>query len=67
MCIRVCRTLDLASNKFTGPLPADVNKMTSLSLFAVQYNQFSGTIPATFGQLTNLKCVSACVNARIFV
>ncbi|KAL4423124.1 hypothetical protein ABPG77_004807 [Micractinium sp. CCAP 211/92] len=44
------QTIALASNALTGPLPAEWNSLTFLSLLDVGNNSLSGTLPASWGK-----------------
>ena len=46
--------LNLACNKLTGPIPAELGNLTSLSRLSLSYNQLTGPIPAELGNLTSL-------------
>ncbi|CAI5536482.1 unnamed protein product [Closterium sp. Naga37s-1] len=57
---RVCS--DLASNSFTGPIPEQLLRLTSLQILSLSFNQLSGTLPAGFSQLQALKQLQVAGN-----
>ena len=44
-----------ANNGLTGPIPAELGKLSSLRLMYINNNNLSGTIPAELGNLNNLE------------
>ncbi|XP_028753673.1 probable LRR receptor-like serine/threonine-protein kinase At1g74360 [Neltuma alba] len=54
--------LDLSYNNFSGPLPTEISRMSSLKLLMLAYNQFTGPIPPEFGNLPSLQALDLSVN-----
>lgn len=54
--------LDLYSNRFTGPLPAELANITVLELLDVHNNSFTGAVPPQFGALMNLEQLDLSMN-----
>ncbi|KAI3845758.1 hypothetical protein MKW92_027839 [Papaver armeniacum] len=47
-------TLDLAVNRFTGPLASSIGKLSKLEILRIHTNSFSGPIPSGILKLTQL-------------
>ena len=47
--------LDLADNRLTGPIPAELGALTNLQTLSLSNNELTGPIPAELGDLTNLQ------------
>ncbi|KAK7388902.1 hypothetical protein VNO78_23729 [Psophocarpus tetragonolobus] len=54
--------LDLSYNNFSGPLPIEISKMSSLKFLMLSYNQFNGSIPPEFGNMTQLQALDLAFN-----
>ncbi|KAJ1438903.1 Leucine-rich repeat [Sesbania bispinosa] len=54
--------LDLSFNNFSGPLPVEISKMSSLKFLMLSYNQFNGSIPSEFGNMTHLQALDLAFN-----
>ncbi|RWR98225.1 putative inactive leucine-rich repeat receptor kinase XIAO [Cinnamomum micranthum f. kanehirae] len=48
-------TLDVADNRFSGPLPPAISNLTRLSRLSLSRNSFSGQIPPDFSSLSDLQ------------
>jgi len=59
--------LQLAQNQLTGTLPADLNRLTNLTIFDVHSNALAGPIPPLTGltNLTNFNVSSNALNGSI--
>jgi Leucine-rich repeat (LRR) protein len=53
--------LDLANNKLTGSLPAEVRLLQNLKVLDLSQNDFTG-VPAEIGQLVNLEVLNLSGN-----
>ncbi|KAF5816895.1 putative transferase [Helianthus annuus] len=51
----LCIPRDLSSNRFSGPLPAALAKLTNFTLLKLSDNNFTGTIPKFISQLTQIE------------
>ncbi len=49
------RSLDLSSNRLTGPIPPELGSLTQLRVLHLDVNELSGPIPADLGSLANLE------------
>ena len=47
--------LDLSQNYFVGPIPDDIDRLSSLRYLYLQGNNFIGNIPPQIGNLTELR------------
>ena len=48
---------DVANNKFTGTVPAEISNLRNLEYMSMNDNEFKGTLPKELGLLTNMsKC-----------
>ncbi|XP_059635920.1 receptor-like protein kinase HSL1 [Cornus florida] len=57
------QTLDLSLNRFVGPIPGDVNRLSSrLRDLNLAYNNFNGDIPASIGRLSELRTLQIHLN-----
>ncbi|XP_048322233.2 probable leucine-rich repeat receptor-like serine/threonine-protein kinase At3g14840 isoform X2 [Ziziphus jujuba] len=52
----------LSVNNLSGPIPAYLGNMTSLTALALESNLFSGSIPPEFGNLVNLETLFLSAN-----
>ena len=53
--MRMCRTLDLTSNRISGSIPQTVSNMTSLTAFVMKQNMLTGTLPDGFAAAVGLR------------
>ncbi|KAL4334374.1 hypothetical protein GQ457_07G044860 [Hibiscus cannabinus] len=49
------QTLDLSQNYFVGPIPDEIDRLSTLVYLDVGANNFSGNIPPSIGRLSNLQ------------
>ncbi|KAK5825058.1 receptor-like protein kinase HSL1 [Gossypium arboreum] len=49
--------LDLSQNYFVGPIPDDIDRLSSLVYLDISGNNFSGNIPPSIGRLPELKAL----------
>ena len=56
-------SLNIAQNKLSGTIPAELASLARLSALILSDNKLSGTIPAELGQLTNLGSLDLGRNA----
>lgn len=54
--------LYLASNRFTGPIPASLSNCSELLQLDLPMNSFTGNIPMSFGNLKNLYWLNVLTN-----
>ncbi|CAN6470157.1 unnamed protein product [Victoria cruziana] len=54
--------LDLSFNKFSGELPVELTRASSLKYLILSNNSFSGSIPPEFGNLTGLQALDISYN-----
>ncbi|XP_044471797.1 receptor-like protein kinase 5 [Mangifera indica] len=53
-CTRL-QILDLSQNFFVGPIPSNIDRLSSLRYINVGANNFSGDIPSSIGRLSELR------------
>ncbi|KAL2340719.1 hypothetical protein Fmac_008659 [Flemingia macrophylla] len=54
--------LDVSSNNFSGPLPAEISHMYALTFLTLTNNHFSGPIPSELGKLSCLVTLELSYN-----
>lgn len=54
--------LDLSYNNFSGPLPVEASRMSSLKFLVLAYNNFTGSIPSEYGNLSGLQALDLSFN-----
>ncbi|MBA0661968.1 hypothetical protein Goklo_006178 [Gossypium klotzschianum] len=52
------QVLDLSQNYFVGPIPDDIDRLSSLVYLDISGNNFSGNIPPSIGRLPELKALN---------
>ncbi|KAJ0772113.1 putative non-specific serine/threonine protein kinase [Helianthus annuus] len=55
-------TLDLSSNKFSGPIPKELMHLSGLRWLNLSGNHLSGRIPEEIGKMTSLESLDLSVN-----
>ncbi|XP_006663609.1 probable LRR receptor-like serine/threonine-protein kinase At3g47570 [Oryza brachyantha] len=56
------KVLILIQNQISGSIPSDIEKLSSLTVFQMDYNMISGKIPSTLVNLGNLSILSLSYN-----
>lgn len=55
--------LELSNNNFSGPLPAEISRMSGLIFLTLSNNNFNGTIPSELGKLSKLQALELSSNS----
>ncbi|XP_076956972.1 uncharacterized protein LOC143632298 [Bidens hawaiensis] len=55
-------TLDLSSNKFSGPIPDELVRLLGLRFLNLSHNDLTGTIPDLFNQIGKLESLDLSMN-----
>ncbi|KAK6230536.1 hypothetical protein QUC31_002054 [Theobroma cacao] len=55
--------LDLTENQFTGSVPNEITKLSSLQVLGLGYNRLNGTISQGMGQMSNLTTLKLAGNS----
>ena len=58
-------TLNLGSNRLSGPIPAELGRLAKLEYLALHYNQWTGALPSQLGNLTKLWSLKVFGNAGL--
>lgn len=53
--LKSCTQFIVGNNKFTGPIPAEIGAMSSISLLSLSHNELTGDLPPQLANLSQLR------------
>lgn len=63
--IIITASLEIAGNTFSGAVPSELGKLTSLLVIDAEENAFTGTIPTELGMLSHLSVFNFHRNGKM--